>query len=115
LVDIGPVEVRVTRIGSTTFVHLDGEADICGWERLRSVADEILEDPPAQVVFDMRRLRFACIRSLRLISDICDLCEAVGVHTAMSGVVPAVARAAALAEVRLPDPPGSRYEIHGVA
>ena len=97
----------VTRIGSTAFVHLDGEADIWGWGRLRSMADAILQDPPAHVVFDMRRLRIARIRSLRLIAEICDRWESAGIRTTVSGVLPSVARAAALAEVRLPDAPGS--------
>lgn len=99
--------VLITRVRGTVRVELVGEADIWGWRRLQTIGDTVLDSAelPAEVVLDMRKLRFACIRSLRLIAEFCDRFEAAGIVTYTTGLNQSVERAAALGEVRLPAGP----------
>jgi hypothetical protein len=102
--DSDPLGVLITRDRETVRVELVGEADVWGWRRLRAMADSVLANPvpPIEVVLDMRKLRFACIRSLRLIADICGWFESAGIRASVIDVSPTVARAARLGDVRLP-------------
>ena len=102
--DAAQLEVRVTRFRTTSYVELQGEADLCGFTNMQGIEDAILTngDPPQQVVLDLRKLRFASVRSLRLIVDICDRLEIAGIQVSALGVLPNVARAALLVGVRLP-------------
>lgn len=104
LVDTAPLAVRVTRFRTTSYVELQGEADLCGFTSMQTVEDAILksDDPPQQVVLDLRKLRFASVRSLRLIVEICERFEMAGIQVSALGVLPNVARAADLVGVRLP-------------
>ena len=104
-VDVAPLAVRVTRFRTTSYVELQGEADLCGITSMQGIEDAILasDDPPEQVVLDLRELRFASIRSLRLIVDICDRFETAGIRVSAMGVLPNVARAAVLVGVHLPN------------
>jgi hypothetical protein len=102
-----PLGVLITRVRGTVRVELVGEADIWGWRRLQMIGDTVLDnpDPPVEVVLDMRKLRFACIRSLRLIAEFCDRFQEAGILTYTTGLNRSVERAAALGEVRLPAGP----------
>ena len=102
--DAAPLEVRVTRFRTTSYVELQGEADLCGLTNMQGIEDAVLrsDDPPQQVVLDLRKLRFASVRSLRLIVDICDHFEMAGIQVSALGVLPNVERAALLVGVHLP-------------
>jgi len=110
-VDAAPFEVSLTRIGGLAYARLSGEADICGWQALDELVDALTTEQtwPSEVVFDLTQLRFACVRTVRVLADIGNRLRSQGIPTQVRGMQPIVARVAKLVDVDLPsgDTPGA--------
>ena len=53
-----PLEVRVERYATAAVLHLSGEFDLCGVDRIERALDRTLGTPTDRVVFDLRRVSF---------------------------------------------------------
>ena len=103
-VEAAQFEVSLTRIGGLAYARLSGEADLCGWQALNEMADALTTDPISanEVVIDLTHLRFACVRTIRILAGVCSRLRAQGIPTQVRGMQPVVARVAKLVEVDLP-------------
>jgi anti-anti-sigma factor len=74
-------QVRTRRDRDRAVVRLDGELDMAGTFLLEPALDELVADPPAEVVFDLRGLDFVDSTGLAALIGAHERLVAEGVRT----------------------------------